>query len=138
MRATMGTMYRSLAAQISSAGSRMQDLQNIAASGKKLNKPSDDPAAIGPVLDTRAQLRSNGRYLTTMGTAQDQMQTLDSYMDNAENILTHVKELALNSVNGSLSDADQKTLAQQVDAARDQLFDVANTQGRREIYFFRI
>lgn len=128
MKATMGTMYRSLQAQITKAGLRLQDLQNIAASGKKFNQPSDNPAAIQPVLDTQAQIKANDRYQTTMSTAQDSMNVLDGYMDNVENILVSVKQDAINSTNGSLSAADQNTLANQVDAMKSQLLQVANAQ----------
>lgn len=128
MKATQGTTYRSLQAQINQMGLRLETLRNTAASGKKLNRPSDDPAAIRPVLDTRTQIRATERYLNTMGTALDKMQALDGHLGHVENILVRVKELAINSINGSLSQQDQETLAQQVSAMKAELLDAANAQ----------
>lgn len=128
MKATQGTTYRSLQAQINQMGLRLETLRNTAASGKKLNRPSDDPAAIRPVLDTRTQIRATDRYLNTMGSALDKMQALDGHMGHVENVLVRVKELAINSINGSLSAQDQDTLAQQVSAMKAELLDVANAQ----------
>jgi flagellar hook-associated protein 3 FlgL len=128
MKATQGTTYRSLQAQINQMGLRLQDLRNVAASGKKLNRPSDDPAAIRPVLNTRTQLRATDRYLNTMGSALDKMQVLDGHLGHVENVLVRVKELAINSINGSLGSRDQETLAQQVGAMKAELLDAANAQ----------
>jgi flagellar hook-associated protein 3 FlgL len=128
MKATQGTTYRSLQAQINQMGLRLENLRNTAASGKKLNRPSDDPAAIRPVLNTRTQIRATDRYLNTMGSALDKMQALDGHLGHVENVLVRVKELAINSINGSLSQRDQETLAQQVGAMRAELLDAANAR----------
>jgi len=128
MKATQGTTYRSLQSQINQMGLRLENLRNVAASGKKLNRPSDDPAAIRPVLDTRTQMRATDRYLSTMGTSLDKMQALDGHMEHVENVLVRVKELAINSINGSLSQKDQETLAQQVGAMKAELLDAANAR----------
>jgi flagellar hook-associated protein 3 FlgL len=128
MKATQGTTYRSLQAQINQMGLRLENLRNVAASGKKLNRPSDDPAAIRPVLNTRTEIRATERYLSTMGTAMDKMQALDGHLGHVENVLVRVKELSINSINGSLSPRDQETLAQQVGAMKAELLDAANAQ----------
>jgi flagellar hook-associated protein 3 FlgL len=128
MKATQGTTYRSLQAQINQMGLRLEDLRNTAASGKKLNRPSDDPAAIRPVLNSRTQLRATDRYLNTMGSALDKMQGVDGQLGHVENVLVRVKELAINSINGSLSQQDQLTLADQVSAMKAELLDAANAR----------
>jgi flagellar hook-associated protein 3 FlgL len=128
MKATQGTTYRSLQAQINQMGLRLENLRNVAASGKKLNRPSDDPAAIRPVLNTRTEIRATDRYLSTMGSALDKMQAVDGTLGHVENVLVRVKELAVNSINGSLSQRDQETLAQQVGAMRAELLDAANAR----------
>lgn len=128
MKATQGTTYRSLQARIEQMSVRLQDLRNMAASGKKLTKASDDPAAIRPVLNARAQIRATERYLSTTGSAMEKMQTVDGHLDHVENLLVRVKELTIAGISGAASDADRNTLADQVVAMRAELLDTANTQ----------
>jgi flagellar hook-associated protein 3 FlgL len=128
MKATQGTTYRSLYAQIERISNRLQDVRTTTATGKKLNKPSDDPSAVRPVLNTRTQIRATERYLGTMGTALDKMQILDGHMDHVENVLVRVKELAINSINGTLDEQGLSTLADQVGQMKAELLDTANAQ----------
>jgi len=101
-------------------------LRNQGTTGLKLNKPSDDPGAIRPVLTTRTQLQQNARYLETMGQAGDKMAATDGHLASVENILVSAKEIAINAINGSLTNADLNTLADQVGELKNQLLDSAN------------
>ncbi|RMF48121.1 MAG: flagellar hook-associated protein 3, partial [Deltaproteobacteria bacterium] len=56
MRATMGTTYRSLIGNLNRINYRLEDLRVQAASGKKLQRPSDDPSAIRPTLFARSDI----------------------------------------------------------------------------------
>ncbi len=105
---------------------KLQDLQNQGATGLKLNVPSDDPSAVGPVVATRAQITNTNRYITTMGTVGDQMQSTDTYLGNIQTVLDKAQQIATNAVNGSLGSDDLATLADQIDQLKQQLLDTAN------------
>ena len=126
MKVTDGTTYRMLQTNLGRISTRLEDLRNQGATGIKLNKPSDDPAAIRPVLTTRTQIRSTERYLETMGISLDKMEAADGHLDHVENILQRVKEITVNSINGSLSTADMTVLADEVNHLRQELLDAAN------------
>lgn len=128
MRATMGTTYRTLQSQINQMSNRLNDLRQIATSGKKLNKPSDDPTAVRPVLNTQALLRANDRYLKTMGTALDRLNNLDDHFDHMENILTSAYETTIASLNGTYTAEDRDSLADTISQIKDELLDVANAK----------
>ncbi len=104
----------------------LEELRTIGATGKKLNRPSDNPAAVRPVLNTRKQLSNVDRYLETMGQAFDTMKSTDGHLNHIENTLVRVKELAINAVNGVMSDEDMRVLAEQVGHMRQELIDAAN------------
>ena len=126
MKVTDGTTYRMLQTNLGRISTRLEDLRNQGATGIKLNKPSDDPAAIRPVLTTRTQIRSTERYLETMGVSLDKMEAADGHLEHVENILQRVKEITVNSINGSLSTADMTVLADEVSHLRQELLDAAN------------
>jgi flagellar hook-associated protein 3 FlgL len=107
--------------------SDLLNLRTQGASGLRLNKPSDDPGAIRPVLSTRTQLQQNERYLETMGQAGDKMAATDSHLGTVENILVRAKEIAINSMNSGLNDSDLATLAGEVGELRNELLARSNS-----------
>lgn len=126
MKVTEGTTYRMLQSNLGRISTRLENLRSQGATGIKLNKPSDDPAAIRPVLTTRTQIRNTERYLETMGVSLDKMEATDGHLDHVENILQRVKEITINAINGSLSTADTTVLADEVAHLRQELLDAAN------------
>jgi len=128
MKVTHSSTYRLMNSNLNRITTTLQDLRNQAATGLKVNKPSDDPTAIRPILTTRTQIRHSERYIETMGVAFDKMQATDSHLEHVENILQRAKEIGINTVNGSLSDSDRQILADEIAHLRDELADVANTK----------
>lgn len=128
MRATQTTTYRSLQSFLDRTTDRLQTLQLAAATGKKLNRPSDDPTAISPVLSARTQIQTSNRYLETIETGLDRVDNMDGYLDGIENTLVRVREISIAAVNGSLSPQDRATYADEVAQLRTSLLDDANAQ----------
>lgn len=128
MRATSNTTYRSLQSFLDRTSERMQTLQLAAATGKKLNRPSDDPTAISPVLSARTQIQASDRYIETIETGLEHIDNMEGYIDNIENTLVRAKEISIAAVNGSLSQQDLDTYANEVNQLRASLLDDANAQ----------
>ncbi len=126
MKVTDNSTYRLMQTNLDRITNDLLTLRSQGATGLKLNKPSDDPGAIRPVLTTRSQLRQNDRYLETMGQAGDKMAAADGHLAQVENVLVRVKEIAINSVNGSLSQTDMATLADEIAELKNELLDTAN------------
>jgi flagellar hook-associated protein 3 FlgL len=128
MKTTLATQYRSLNSEMNRLTSTLEDLRNQAATGKKLIRPSDDPAAIRPVLSARSQIRATDRFISSLSTAGDRLANQDTYLDQAENLMVRAKEVAINAINGSLSEADMKTLADEVGYIKTEMLSIANAQ----------
>ncbi len=126
MKATQGTTYRMLGSRLNDLTVQLEELRKIGATGKKINKPSDDPASIRPILNTRKQLSNVDRYLETMGQALDKMQATDGHLEHVENIMQRVREISLNAVNGALNHEDRSVLADEIVNLRKELLDAAN------------
>lgn len=128
MRATQTTTYRSLQAFLDRTSDKLATLQLQAATGKRMNRPSDDPTAISPVLSARTQIQSSDRYIETIATGLDRIDNSDGYLDGLENTMVRMKEINIATINGSLSDADMETFADEVHQLRASLIDSANAQ----------
>jgi len=121
MKATQATTYRSLQAFLDRTTNRLQTLQLQAATGKKLNRPSDDPTAISPVLSARTQIQAADRYIETIATGLDRINNMDGYLDGIGNTMIRLKEIAIAGVNGALSLVDMQTYASEVNQLRESL-----------------
>ena len=128
MRATQTTTYRSLQSFLDRTSDKLASLQLQAATGKRMNRPSDDPTAISPVLSARTQIKSSDRYIETIASGLDRIDNSDGYLDDIENTLVRMKEINIATINGSLSDADMTTFADEVHQLRASLIDSANAQ----------
>lgn len=128
MRATQTTTYRSLQSFLDRTSENMQRLQLQAATGKKLNRPSDDPTAISPLLSARTQIKAADRYIETIETGLERLDNMEGYMVNIENTLVRAKEIAIASVNGAMSQQDLDMYANEVSQLRESLLDAANAQ----------
>lgn len=126
MKATQGTTYRMLGSRLNTVANQLEELRSIGATGKKLNRPSDDPAAIRPVLNTRKQISNVERNLETMGKSLDTMQATDGHLEHVENIMQRAKEIMTNGINDSLNIDDRNVLADELVQLRKELLDAAN------------
>ncbi len=128
MRATQTTTYRSLQSFLDRTSDRLADLQLQTATGKRVNRPSDDPTAISPILSARTQIQASDRYIETIESGLDRTDGADGYLDSIENTLVRLKEISIATVNGSLSQTDLATYASEVHQLRESLMADANAQ----------
>ncbi len=128
MRATLTTSYRAMVANLTRQNTRLEDLRNQAATGKKMVKPSDDPSAIRPVLNSRSLIRNSERFLRTMGTAGDRLDNLDTQMARLSDLMVRLKETVVAAGNGALGQQDLAIYGQQVSLLKDEILSVANVK----------
>ncbi|MBW1637135.1 MAG: flagellar hook-associated protein FlgL [Deltaproteobacteria bacterium] len=126
MKVTENSAYRLMQSNLNRITGELLDLRNQGATGLKLNRPSDDPGAVRPVFTTRTQLQQNERYIDTMGHAGDRMASADGFLEEVENILSRVKEISINAVNGAMSPADLGNMADEIAGLKERLTASAN------------
>lgn len=128
MRATQTTTFRSLSFFLDKTSTQLQKLELQAATGKRVNKSSDDPTAISPMLSARTQIQNSERYIETIQTGLDQIDNAEGYLYSIENNMVRIKEITVATINGSLSGVDYETYADEVHQLRAAMLDDANAQ----------
>lgn len=103
-------------------------LQDIVSTGRKVNKPSDDPLAISKILDYNEALSKADQYMRNMNHATGLLEISDSALSNVDDLLTRAKELAIAQSNDSMNSEDRKNAAIEVQNLFDQLVQIANTK----------
>lgn len=135
MRPTSNATCRSLLLAIRQSNTRVDNLYLQAATGKKLTRASDDPSAAAGLLSVRSDIAGANRYLDNMQTAQSRLDTLDGYLDSAETVMARAQELAVAGANGTLSDDDLQSYAEEAAALQEQLLDIANARAEGKYLF---
>ncbi len=128
MQVTNQMTFRVMQSEINQINGQLQELRQQAATGKKLNQPSDDPSSVRPVLNYSKQIRDSQRYQENMGMALNELQAQDSFLEQSEDTLVRAKQQTINAIDGTLNEEDREILADQVGQLRKEMLDKANGQ----------
>lgn len=110
--------------------SDMADLQNQAATQKRITKPSDDPLASARVLAARTEERGNGQFIKNINNARSFLEFSDQSLGELTDILVRAKELAISQSN----DASGNTESRMVTASEiEQIYNQAVQIGNRKL-----
>ena len=127
-RVTQGAISAQSLRGLQASQSRVADLQNQLATGKKLNRPSDDPAGLSSSMQLRSQLRQDNRYLDTIGAATERLNSADTALQGVSSLLTRAKQLMVRATSSSLDDAGRQAIASELDVIGKGVTDAFNTQ----------
>jgi flagellar hook-associated protein 3 FlgL len=127
MRVSNDTLRSAFLAALESAQRRVIDTQEKVSSGKRVNKPSDDPVAAARIAHLDASLSRLDQYKSNSDFARNQLGLEESSLDDVISNLQRVRELALQGNNSTASDSDRRDIAAEVRQARDALLALANT-----------
>ena len=85
-------------------------------SGKRVNKASDDPGSIGPISRLNAQILSLREAISNGAEGKILTQTADDGLNTINNLLSRIRELAVQGGSSMLTTADRNTLQVEIDA----------------------
>jgi flagellar hook-associated protein 3 FlgL len=107
---------------------RIEQQQRTISSGLRVQRPSDDPAALGGIMRSSSSLRALEQYQENLASARARLSTEHSVLDQLTNTLIRAKELAV-AQGGSASSPETRAAAKaEVDALREHVIGLANTQ----------
>jgi flagellar hook-associated protein 3 FlgL len=128
MRVTdAASAYGSLAG-LQSAAARLASLQAQLSSGRQITTPSDNPSGTARALQLRGQVKRNEQYTAGARDAIGWMSAADAAYSEAVKLVQNARSLTVQALNtGAGSGTSAAAIADQIDAIRSSLIDVANT-----------
>ena len=96
-------------------------------SGKKVNKPSDEPDAVSPILQLYAEIQRNQDIQTNLGTVQTNVKTAEQTLSNSVDLLQNASVIASQALGPDQTAATRSTLAQSIQGILQQMVSNANT-----------
>lgn len=127
-RIASNTLSRNILTANQGSLGRLTDLQLQLATGKRINKPSDDPVGIRQSLRLRAESLKSDDYQSNIETSTGFLNTADSAFAGMTSLLQEVKGLAVQGGNDTLNASARAALGSQVDNALKRLVGLGNTQ----------
>ncbi|MBB2924222.1 flagellar hook-associated protein FlgL [Cellulomonas cellasea] len=126
-RVTHQTVQRSTLANLQQNLGTMAKLQAQMSSGKKINAPSDDPAATADLLRLRGEQRAETQYARNAEDATSWLATIDGALTSSAATLRRVRDLVVQGGDGALGPVSREALAAEIEGLRDGLLEQANT-----------
>lgn len=111
------------------------DAQNVALTGRKAVRPSDDPIAMSRVRKYEDDGRRADQHERSQTLATSRLQIVDNAIGEVESMMSRAREIATQSINSSLTAQDRQALAAEVFELREHLNALAATREGEEYVF---
>lgn len=116
--------------------SEMFDLQNQAATQKRINKPSDDPLASTRVLGARTEERGNSQFIKNINNIKSFLEFTDQSLGELSDALVRAKELAVGQASDAgASESTRRIVGTEIEQIYSQSVQIGNRKlGDRFIF----
>lgn len=128
MKVTNSVVFKNFLFNMRREQEVMKDLQVMAASGKQVNRPSDNPADMQRILRLRQSLTQFDQYDRNIGRGLGMLSVAETSLGDANKIFQRLKQIAVDGADGATPSSARVALAEEVVALRNQLLQVANVQ----------
>ena len=94
--------------------------------GKRVNQASDDPSAAALEVNISYQMDSCDQYVRSISSLNSELQTADSSLSSVVTSLQRAITLGTEGANGTMSQDNRVTVAQEVSGISQQVLSIAN------------
>ena len=136
MRISTAFAFENTVATLQRRQSALVEGQEQMTSGKRVRKPSDDPAAAAQAERALAQVTRSLSLQRALDTSRQAMELTESALGAAGEVLQQVREQVVAAGNGTYSDAERRSIAVMLRGMRDELFSIANRGDGAGRYLF--
>lgn len=136
MRISTQMMYDQNMRGITDSQSKWLSYGEQMSTGKRVNRPSDDPIAASQAVVLSQSQSQNSQFALARTFATQKVSLEDNVLSQVNAAITSAKEKLVNAGNGTLSDDDRLSLASDLQGIRDQLMNLANSADGNGRYIF--
>ena len=127
MRISTQMMYDQNMRGITDSQSKWLSYGEQMSTGKRVNRPSDDPIAASQAIVLSQSQSQNSQFALARSFASQKVSLEDNVLNQVTAAITSAKEKLVYAGNATLSDDDRLSLASDLQGIRDQLMNLANT-----------
>jgi flagellar hook-associated protein 3 FlgL len=128
MRVSDQQFYGSTAGNLQRIKEHIVRAQEQIATQQRIAKPSDDPAIFGQVILEKSALADNDQWIRNIQFGTARVAVADKTLGEAQNLISRVRELAVQARSDTTSAQGRVTIAQEVRQLHRQLIQLANAE----------
>src|SRR5271157_1047502 len=114
-------------ASLARTQAQMDQAQSEVSSGLKIQKPSDDPAAVAAILQVQADIGLNQQVQSNLGSATTELSSADSALQSAVSAVENAVSLAAQGATSTATADQRANIAQQVAGLQQTLVGISQT-----------
>jgi flagellar hook-associated protein 3 len=128
LRVTQGMIQSQLVNNLNKNMNVMANSQDQLATGRKINKPSDDPVGITYALRYRSEIAINDQYQKNITSATSSVEHIDTVLGQINDLITRAKELTIKGVSDTSTPESRVAIAEEMDGIYSNLITLGNEQ----------
>lgn len=136
MRVSTNQFYQVNGEQMSTGQSKVAELQAKLGSGKQILKPSEDPGKANLISGLEGAKKRQEVYSKNVDAAETRLTAESAVLESMTNIMQRITQLTIQSANDTLGASDREVIATEIQALRDELLNLGNTQDLTGAYIF--
>jgi len=135
IRPTQSSSFAQLESGLLMNLAKLTRAQEQIATGKRIVRPSDDPAGATRALGLGSQISQLDRFFAAVQDGGTLLDRSAASVQESSDLMSQARELVVQGMNGTLSDGDRRTLATSLTQIRARLLDVANQDSNSHFVF---
>jgi len=135
MRVSNRFLYYQLVKDIGANTEKMFKLNGQISSGKRINKPSEDPIGLSRVLIHRSELNSFEQFEKSIDQAKGWLSRMDAILMDADDLLARAGELAVQQGSSTSTAQTRIGAAEEIKQLREMMTGLANSKYANKYMF---
>lgn len=136
MRISTNMIFDAGVGAINKQWASLLHVQQQIASGRRILTPADDPVGAARALEVQQAKDIVGQYATNQGNAKSALGLEEVQLTGVTDMFLRFKELVIQAGNGTLTDANRRSIATEFRAHFDRLLGIANATDGTGQYLF--
>ena len=136
MRLSTNYQFDRMQSSVQRSGQAYFDAQYKVTTGKRMNRLSDDPAAIEPLVSMRSLKASMDQYNSNLKVASNTFAASENAFSEVATILNRANQLAISGGTATASSTQRQAMADETKSLRERIISLGNTKAANGDYIF--
>jgi flagellar hook-associated protein 3 FlgL len=128
IRVTQNILNSNMLFNLQRNNKTMETYQDQLSTGKKINKPSDNPVTAVRGMFYRSSLSEIEQYKRNLDHGLSWMTSTDEALNEVTEVVQRVRELTVQGLNGTNDATSRSAIAEEINQLKNHLGEIANTQ----------
>ncbi len=136
MRISTAYQFETYSADMRRAQERLAIAGRQVSSGKRVERPSDDPLGTSRILQMRSYKSATEQYTKNLNVGKGTLGYTEEALGSAFSSISRAYTLAVQGANGATDQAGRNAMATEISTIQERLLQIANTRGPSGGYVF--